>query len=97
MLDPRTVDLTVRSEPPFLPLRIGGVVTAAPFTRTVVVGSPTTVGAPSPQSLGGRDHDFVTWSNGGTSTHTIIPTATRTLTATYAPRNRPPVARARPV
>jgi hypothetical protein len=49
-----------------------------------VVGISRTIGAVSPQSLAGKNYQFVSWSDGGAQTHTIsTPTANTTYTATY--------------
>ena len=45
-----------------------------------------TLGATTPQALGGR-YDFVSWSDGGAATHIISTPATNTsFTATYRKR-----------
>jgi Glucose/sorbosone dehydrogenases len=83
-LDPRTVDLTFASDPPGLRLSVGAATGTTPFTRTVIVGSATTVSAPSPQTLGGTTYTFQEWSDGGEATHVITagPTAA-SYTARY--------------
>jgi hypothetical protein len=63
-LDPKTVLLTFATSPTGLQLTVGSSSGAAPFTRTVIEGSTTSVSAPSPQTLGGRTYDFVSWSDG---------------------------------
>ena len=40
-----------------------------PFARTVIVGSKSTITAPSPQTLGGVGQEFVSWSDGGAQSH----------------------------
>ena len=83
-LDPRTVDLTFRTEPPGLTLVAGQEALATPFTKTVIVGSRNSLSAPSPQSLNGSQQGFRSWSDGGTRTHDIVAPATATsYTATY--------------
>ena len=86
-LDPRTVGLAFATDPPGLGLTVGGTTQAAPFTRTVIVGSANTVSAPTPQTVGGTTYDFVAWSDGGSATHTVVAGATgTTTTATYRAR-----------
>jgi PA14 domain len=83
-LDPQTVDLTFQTGPSGLQLAVGGASQAAPFTRTVIVGSNNSVSAPSPQTLGGLSYGFQSWSDGGSQTHQITAPATATTyTATY--------------
>ena len=75
-LDPQTVDLTFRSNPAGLELVVGQHAAAAPFTRTVIVGSANSVSAVSPQTLGGNGYTFSSWSDGGAATHTSSRPAT---------------------
>ncbi|HSC92403.1 MAG TPA: LamG-like jellyroll fold domain-containing protein [Gaiellaceae bacterium] len=90
-LDPRTVALTFASSPAGLDLVVGPTQETAPFTRTVIVGSSNTVSAPSPQTLGGTDYSFSSWSDGGAATHTLVAPATATTyTATYTTGGPPP-------
>jgi PKD repeat protein len=83
-LDPQTVSLTFQTSPPGLQLAVGSSAEAAPFTRTVIVGSANVAAAPSPQTLGGVNYAFQSWSDGGAQSHTITAPATATTyTATY--------------
>ena len=78
-LSPRTVVLTFKSNPNGARLVVGGVEQVAPFTRTVIVGSNTSVSAPSPQSLTlGLPYKFKSWSDGGAQSHNITAPATAT-------------------
>ncbi|HEX3174306.1 MAG TPA: PQQ-dependent sugar dehydrogenase, partial [Solirubrobacterales bacterium] len=90
-LDPRTVDLTFRTDPSGLTLVAGQQSAATPFTQTVIVGSRNSIAAPTPQSLNGSRLGFVSWSDGGARTHDIVAPATATTyTATYQPEPSPP-------
>ena len=83
-LDPRTVVLTFQSIPSGLQLTVGGSTATATFTRTVIVGSIVPISAPSPQTLGVRTYNFVSWSDGGAQTHNIeAPANPTTYTARY--------------
>ncbi|MEV4621277.1 PQQ-dependent sugar dehydrogenase [Asanoa sp. NPDC049573] len=83
-LDPKTVDLTFRSNPAGLQLNVGAFTGATPFTRTVIQGSTNSVSAPTPQSSGGSVNTFASWSDGGANSHVITaPTAAATYTATF--------------
>ena len=58
---------------------------AAPFTRTVIIGSANSVSAVSPQTLGGSSYTFSSWSDGGAQTHTIVaPASPTTYTANFS-------------
>lgn len=84
---PRTVQVTLATSPSGLSLTLDGQPVVAPFTFTGVVGIARTLGAPSPQTLGPKTYDFVSWLDGGSQTHTIsTPTTNTTITATYRRR-----------
>jgi len=55
---------------------------STPFSVTVVVGSQTSVGAPSPQTFNRSTYFFSSWSDGGPQNHTITAPAMNT---TYTP------------
>jgi glucose/arabinose dehydrogenase len=86
-LDPRTVDLTFRTNPAGLKLTdlaVNASAQTTPFTVTVVVNSANSVSAPSPQTQGHSTYNFRSWSDGGAQSHTIAAPATATTyTATY--------------
>ena len=84
-LDPRTVGLALQTVPAGLRLSIGGASGTAPFSRTEIVNSQTSLSAPVAQQLNGKTYHFVSWSDAGAATHNITAPATpRTYTATYA-------------
>jgi hypothetical protein len=81
---PRTVQVTLASNPAGLSLRLDGQPVTAPTTFTSVVGIVRTIGAATPQAVGGTSYEFVSWSDGGAASHTVsTPTANTTYTATY--------------
>jgi glucose/arabinose dehydrogenase/PKD repeat protein len=83
-LDPRTVDLTFRTEPSGLRLSVGAGEEVTPFTRRVIVGSRNSISAPTPQALGPAQYRFASWSDGGAGAHEIVaPSSPTTFTATY--------------
>ena len=67
-LNPMTVVLNFASVPSGLQLAVNGVSTATPFSRTVIVGSTSSVSATSPQLLGGTTYvpELVGWWSAGT-------------------------------
>jgi PKD repeat protein len=80
-LDPRTVQLTVDSDPAGLQVGLNDIAGPGPLTKTVIEGSANTVTAPSPQ--GGLT--LVGWSDGATgATRTILARATTRLVARFA-------------
>ncbi|MEX1073176.1 MAG: LamG-like jellyroll fold domain-containing protein [Chloroflexota bacterium] len=83
-LEPRTVALAFATNPSGLQLAVNGTSAAAPFTRTVIIGSTNTISATTPQSLGGTNYSWTSWSPPGAQTHDIIaPAQATTYTATY--------------
>jgi uncharacterized repeat protein (TIGR01451 family) len=94
LLHPKTVALTFQSTPAGLQLAVNGAAGAAPFDRTVIVGSNNSISAPDPQTLNGVSYGFVSWSDGGAQSHNITAGSTpTTYTATYAPRTDVAVAK----
>lgn len=89
-LQPATVTLNFDSAPSGMALGIASAAEATPFQRTVIVGSTVAISAPAPQTLGGADYLFASWSDGGPQTHTFVaPAASTALTATFVPASGP--------
>jgi hypothetical protein len=88
-LDPKTVRLRFASRPTGARLVVGSTGTRAPFTRTVIVGSANSVGAPSRFVSEGQGYRFHNWSDGGVRIHNIAaPAADTTYKATYRTTRR---------
>jgi glucose/arabinose dehydrogenase len=84
-LDPQTVVLSFQTAPTGLALAVNQTSSTAPFTRTVIVGSSNSVTGTSPQTLGGVQYAFASWSDGLAQSHTIVAPATNsTYIANYA-------------
>ncbi len=67
-------------------LTLDGAPITAPYTFTGVEGIIRALGAVSPQTSGGANYDFASWSDGGQQTHEIAtPTADTTFTALFQP------------
>ncbi|HZJ25554.1 MAG TPA: Calx-beta domain-containing protein, partial [Acidimicrobiia bacterium] len=63
---------------------VGSDTKVTPFTRTVIQGSQNSLSATSPQTLGGSNYQFASWSDGGAQNHLITaPTSPVTYTAAY--------------
>ena len=78
---PRKVMLTlsaISQGNPVLTLTLDGQPKGEPYTFEAVVGMIRAIGAPSPQTVGGRTHIWQTWSDGGAQTHNIITPAANT-------------------
>jgi hypothetical protein len=88
-LDPKTVRLRFAPRPTGARLVVGSSGTRAPFTRTVIVGSSSSVSAPSRFVSEGKDYRFHNWSDGGACIHDIVAPATdTTYRATYRATRR---------
>ena len=84
LLQPQTVALTFATSPAGLQLSVNGASALTPFTRTVIVGSSNSLGAPAPQAVGGDNYVFSSWSDGGAQVHNAIaPASAATYTATF--------------
>ena len=83
-LDPKTVALGFAANPNGLKLTVGSLSRAAPFSRTVIVGSRNSISAPTPQLSGANRYVFSSWSDGGARSHDITaPAAAATWTAAF--------------
>jgi hypothetical protein len=82
---PRTVAVTLASNPSGLQVRLDGQPVTTPITFTGVVGVQRTIEAMSPQVLSGATYRFTSWSDGQAASHVITtPSTAITYTATYA-------------
>lgn len=68
---PRTSVLRITSTPPGAQLALDASAGAAPLRERVIVGSHHTISAPTPQTIGGEELDFLRWSDRGAGTHTV--------------------------
>ena len=85
-LNPQTVTLSVHSSPTGLQLVFNDTQAAAPFDKTVIIGSRNSLTAPLLQTLGGRGYAFQAWSNGGARSQTVeAPASPQAYTASYVP------------
>jgi hypothetical protein len=76
--------MTLATNPGGLTLTLDGQPSTAPLTFGSVVGMLRTIGASSPQLLGGTNYVFRFWSDKGSQTHTITtPSTNTTITASF--------------
>ena len=81
---PQTVSITVQSQTSGLTLTLDGQPFASAITLTAVVGMTRSIGALSPQTMGGWTYTFKSWSDGGAATHAItVPAVSTTYTARF--------------
>ena len=81
---PRTVTLTLTTNPAGLQLTLDGQPVTTPYSETNVVGMQRTLGVISPQTVNNVIYQFTAWSDGGAATHNInVPGSNTTYTATF--------------
>jgi glucose/arabinose dehydrogenase len=88
---PKTARMTFQTEPAGLQIALDGQPRTTPFTEPGVVGIARSLSAPSPQTLGGKTYDFVSWSDGTPAAHDL-PTPATDTTYTASFQARPPAA-----
>jgi len=85
-LAPQIAHVELASVPPGLEIKLDGQAWTTPAVIPAVAGFAQTLEAPSPQSLGGSNYNFVLWSDGGARSHVItIPSGSTTYTASFVP------------
>jgi glucose/arabinose dehydrogenase len=88
---PRVTNVTLQTNPAGLQVTLDGQVVTAGTPIPSVVGMVRTVGAGSPQSVGGRQYEFASWSDGGAATHDVTtPASDTTLVANFNEVAAPP-------
>jgi glucose/arabinose dehydrogenase len=83
-LQPKTVALSLQSDPPGLEVTAGWRTDDAPFSMTVISGSAIDLNAPSTEVVDGFTYTWASWSDGQARTHTVHPTANATYRATFS-------------
>jgi PKD repeat protein len=83
LLFPETVTIALASVPPGASLLLNGVPVVPPFQASVIADSNNSLGAPSPQILGGATYAFESWSDGGAQNHNLTASASASYTASF--------------
>jgi glucose/arabinose dehydrogenase/chitodextrinase len=82
--------ITVATDPPGLQVTLEGQPVVGPHSTLSVEALQRTLGVVSPQTLNGVIYEWVSWSDGGAATHTILtPIEDATYTAVFAERTMP--------
>jgi hypothetical protein len=85
-VQPQTSQLTFDTVPDGLQLALDGQPLMTATSLVAVVGMARLVGAPSPQTQGGSNYQFVVWSDGGDASHNIlVPPTNASFTASFLP------------
>jgi glucose/arabinose dehydrogenase len=83
-LHPETSTLRFETSTPGLQLSVNSAAEATPFTRSVIVGSSTSLSAPVIQMLGGARYSFSAWADGGAAARQVVaPPGSATYHAVY--------------
>jgi glucose/arabinose dehydrogenase/PKD repeat protein len=83
-LQPATVTLTLSTNPAGGSVVVDTTSYATPATVTVIRGSAHTIAAQTPQTFGGVSQSFLSWSDGGAQSHSILASGDRSFTATFS-------------
>ncbi|WP_304620183.1 PQQ-dependent sugar dehydrogenase [Mycolicibacterium xanthum] len=87
-VNPNLVELTFGASDPDATYTLDGIPHQGTYTERGVVGVVRTLGAVSPQTVGGEVLVFDSWSDGGAATHTVVTPSTETsYTVTYTPES----------
>jgi glucose/arabinose dehydrogenase len=90
-INPRTVDLSLASDPPGIPLLAGSTEADSPFSVPQIDGSEILISAPSTAAVAGKTYTFSSWSDGGVRAHAIhVGPAQTQYTATFTTPAEPP-------
>jgi hypothetical protein len=82
---PRVSTISLRTSPAGLQVTLDGTPVTTPADVASVVGMTRQLGVVSPQTSGGTNYNFSSWSDGGAATHSInTPSTNTTYTATYS-------------
>lgn len=87
---PRTVDLSLVSDPPGIELLAASTKATSPFSVPAIDGSEILISAPSTAVLGGRTYSFERWSDGGARSHAILADEPATYEAVFSTPPDPP-------
>lgn len=91
-IQPRTVDVSLSSDPPAVKLLAGSTSGPAPLTAKAIDGSEILISAPDTAQIGGRTYAWQSWSDGGARFHPVLADKDASYEATYSllPVDRPP-------
>jgi len=95
-IDPRTVDLELRSDPAGVPLTAGLVAGPSPFSMPAIEGSNVVLAAPATAQLNDRTYTWEGWSDGGARVHTVLADESAAYTALYSSPGAPPASSSSP-
>ncbi len=80
---PSDVTIQFNTSPAGLAYSVDGTVYSTPQTLAVAAGSTHTISVISPQTTGGTQNTFASWSDGGAQTHVITASSGATYTAAF--------------
>lgn len=90
-INPRTVNLSLASDPPGIKLRAASTEATSPFSVPAIDGSEILLSAAPTAVIGGKTYSFASWSDGGARAHPIhVSPAQSQYTAHYTTPEPPP-------
>ena len=84
-INPRTVEVSVESDPPGIALGLEGVESSERATAEMIAGGTATVSAPNTASVGGQLYEFSNWSDGQPRVHEVTSSTDAALVAHFVP------------
>jgi hypothetical protein len=77
------IQVTIQTNPSGLQITVDNVIYTAPQNFSWPSGSSHTIATSTPQGTGSTREVFANWSDGGTASHSVTPTAPTTYTANF--------------
>lgn len=82
---PRTVEVSVESDPAGISLGLEGVESSEPASAAIIAGGTAAVSAPATASAGGQEYEFSSWSDGKPRVHELTSSSDLALVAHFVP------------
>jgi glucose/arabinose dehydrogenase len=82
---PRTVEISVESDPAGISLGLEGVESSEPASATMIAGGAVAVSAPQRATIDGQEYEFASWSDGQARSHEVTSSADLALVAHFVP------------
>ena len=89
-INPRTVNLSLSSDPSGIELLAGATEAVTPFSMPSIADSEILLSAPATVGLNGYTYTFQSWSDGGARSHPVVTDADASYRATYSGGPSPP-------
>lgn len=85
-INPRTVEVSVESDPAGISLGLQNVQSNEPASATIIAGGTASVSAPQTATVGGQEYEFSSWSDEKARVHELTSSADLALVAHFVPK-----------